>query len=162
MDFSKLSPVNIVNPKGQNFKLKWYPTKQEFKFSNNLFAELQLEYNSLSQFDDPDGAVFLAVCPGNAGVFYKKAQGRTKGKRFKNARLSETCQTLGLPTDLDLRYVGDNNELKMYKVIPRVPSNTAPDASDEAEEQSIQEDPQMDIPATVEFTENDVQSNDSF
>lgn len=122
MDFSKLSPVSNANPVGQSFVLKWNPAKEEFRFSDKQFSEMQLEYNSLMQYDSDDkSTVFIGVCPSNEGVFYKKSKGAAKGKRFKNARLSQACTEAGLdPKSLTLTHLGTNVKIEMYQISSEV------------------------------------------
>ncbi len=117
MDFSKLTPVSNSNPTGQNFVMKWNPAKQEFRFSDKQFNEMQLEYNSLTQYDSTDGKIYLGVCPESTGVFYKKTKGSSKGKRFKNARLSEACEVAGLdPKTLTITDLGTNGQIQMFEI----------------------------------------------
>ncbi len=120
MDFSKLTMVSNANPTGQNFDLKWSKAKEEFRFSDKLFTKMQLEYNSLAQFENTENKVIIAVCPGNDGVFYKKQTGKVKGKRFKNGRLSQVCEEAGLGTDLSVKHLGTHELKEMYEIVNRV------------------------------------------
>ena len=120
MDFSKLTMVSNANPTGQNFDLKWSKAKEEFRFSDKIFTQLQLEYNSLAQFENTENKVIIAVCPGNDGVFYKKQTGKVKGKRFKNGRLSQVCENVGLSTDLTVKHLGTFELKEMYEIVNRV------------------------------------------
>jgi hypothetical protein len=127
MDFSRLQAVKTVNPTGQKFNIEWKPGKQSFRLSDAMFAKMDLEYNSLEQFDDiivgEDGenelvGVFLAVCKGNDGKFHKKQKGKQKGKAFKNIRLSETVEKLGITPELiDIEYKGANGTMEMYQLV---------------------------------------------
>ena len=121
MDFSKLTMVSNANPSGQNFDLKWSKAKEEFRFSDKVFAQMQLEYNSLAQFENTENKVIIAVCPGNEGIFYKKQTGKVKGKRVKNGRLSQACEEAGLTTDLSVKHLGTFEQKEMYEVVNRVP-----------------------------------------
>ena len=139
-DFSKLTPINSANPKGQNFDIKWNVNKHEFTFSDKMFEKMTLEYNSLAQRNDmqtsmgEDGVevqtvrgVFLFVCPGNDGVFHKKAKGKQKGKRFKNEKLSTTCIELGiLPKDIAISYEGAFEDKEVYRLYASIKTEEAP------------------------------------
>lgn len=135
MDFSNLKTVENANPTGQNFDIKWKVAKGEFIFSNAQFEKMSLEYNSLREFygeteTDAEGnkridEVFIGVCPGNDGVFYKKSQGKGKGKKFKNVQLSNACTEAGLDyKTLSLLYKGNNNGVEMYQIIDETHSIT--------------------------------------
>jgi hypothetical protein len=118
MDFSKLVAVSNANPTGQAFDLKWSAATEKFRWSDRLFAEMQLEYNSLTQFATEDGTVVIGVVPGNEGVFYKKQKGSAKGKTFKNAVLSAACTTAGLDKKtLTVINLGDNAGTSMYRIV---------------------------------------------
>jgi len=155
MDFSKLSPVGNANPVGQSFVMKWNPAKEEFRFSDNQFSEMQLEYNSLMQYEAEDkSVVMIGVCPSNEGIFYKKSKGAAKGKRFKNARLSQACTEAGLdPKSLTLTHLGSNGNIEMYQISSEVIHEVG--ITDvEFEEDSVVDPNQMEIEPTKEADEN--------
>ncbi len=117
MDFSKLAAVSNANPSGQAFDLKWSKAKSEFRFSDKLFASMQLEYNSLTQYENPEGIVLIGVNPANEGVFYKKQKGSVKGKRFKNEKLSAAVEAAGLGSKLTAVHRGANGAIEMYQIM---------------------------------------------
>jgi hypothetical protein len=118
MDFSKLVAVSNANPTGQAFDLKWSAATEKFRWSDRLYSQLQLEYNSLTQFMTEDNTVIIGVVPGNDGVFYKKQKGSAKGKTVKNAVLSKACTDAGLDKKtLTVKSLGDNNGIAMYQII---------------------------------------------
>ena len=150
MDFSKLVAVSNANPTGQAFDLKWSAATEKFRWSDRLYSQLQLEYNSLTQFMTEDNTVIIGVVPGNDGVFYKKQKGSAKGKTVKNAVLSKACTDAGLDKKtLTVRSLGDNSGIAMYQIIdasfPTDKGNQEPqkDATDEAnpflEEETVEE-----------------------
>ncbi len=156
MDFSQLTAVGNANPTGQDFDLQWYKGKGEFRFSDKLFASMQLEYNSLTQFDDPEGKIIIAVMPGNTGVFYKKNKGAAKGKRFKNIRLSEACDAAGFTTNkLTCEHLGSNNGAEYYEVKPAGADQTP---IEEAAEQPVDDMPWPEEEAVA----SNVTPNDDF
>lgn len=162
MDFSKLTPVSNANPTGQNFVMKWNPAKEEFRFSDKQFNEMQLEYNSLTQFDHQDGnVIYLGVVPGNDGVFYKKTKGAAKGKRFKNGRLSQMCSEIGLdPKGLTLTHLGTNGNVEMYELSSEV--ITPPAAESAVEAESVSEERAEEIeavdPAQMSIGEDSIET----
>jgi hypothetical protein len=123
MDFSRLQAVSKVNPVGQKFNIQWKPQKEMFRLSDKMFDNMKLEYNSLNQFNDFDEneklvGVYLAVCPGNSGLFHKKQKGKIKGKSFKNKELSKALTDLGItPDTIDIEYKGSNGNMEMYQLI---------------------------------------------
>lgn len=129
MDFSRLQSVEKINPIAQKFDIQWKPGKETFRLSDNMFNKMDLEYNSLRQFDDVIASevegesdelvgVFLAVCPGNSGKFHKKLKGKSKGKTFKNGALSSALISLGVtPDNLAIEYKGKNGDLEMYQLL---------------------------------------------
>ncbi len=118
MDLSKLTAVTTTNPQGQNFKLKFNPVKESITFSQKLFDEMQLEYNSLSQFKgDQENMVVIGVCPGNSGVFYKKRTGK-KGKTVKSAELTKTLLDAKIKRGkLDLIKIGNLKNIEYYQIV---------------------------------------------
>lgn len=105
IDFGALQRVNRANPgstKSVDYRLKWSPEKSEFMFSQELFNELDLASNSLTQYNTPTSVV-LAVEPGNEGQFFNKKKERNKGRRFKNIELTNALKNVGISaTKLDL------------------------------------------------------------
>ena len=164
MDFSKLTKVGNANPAGQKFDLKLSKAKEEFRFSDKLFAQMQLEYNSLAQFDNTEGKVIIAVCPGNSGVFYKKSTGKVKGKRFKNSRLAQACEVAGLPVDLSANHLGSFEDKEMYEIVSRIPAGVEDNPLLTKEEKSaISEDAHDEMIEIGDEKVNDVEPvNDQF
>ena len=169
MDFSKLQSVNNANPKGQNFKIKWNLAKQEFTLSEKLFQSMAVEYNSLRQFDLRDASaegqelgvltgVVLAVVPGDKGVFYKTNKGKTKGRRFKNSRLSNSCEELGiLPENIDIIFEGHHEGNVMYKLVDSTWEESAEEevVAESTPEPVLTEEPLPDVEVNVSETSND-------
>lgn len=117
MDLSKMTRVGVTNPKGQNFKLKFSEKNESITFSHKLFAELQLEYNSLSQFDNEEKKAVIGVCPGDSGDFYKKRIG-AKGRSVKSTVLTKVLVANGVKTGrLDLVSLGENEGVHYYEVV---------------------------------------------
>jgi len=117
MDLSKMTRVGVTNPKGQNFKLKFSEKNESIIFSHKLFAELQLEYNSLSQFDNEEKKAVIGVCPGDSGDFYKKRIG-AKGRKVKSSVLTKVLVANGVKTGrLDLVSLGENDGVHYYEVV---------------------------------------------
>lgn len=145
MDFSKLTAIRNANPAGQKFDLKWSKAKEEFRFSDKQFASMQLEYNSLTQFDHPDGRVIIAVVPGNDGVFYKKQKGKVKGKRVKNGRLSKACEDAGLDNNLTLVHLGADQGNEMYEIVSKTNEGNPYLEEDENQTQNEADPNQTDI-----------------
>ena len=108
IDFSKLTAVNSANPQGQKYDLHWNTSKDMFRFSDVAYSRMQVELNSLTQFDDKD-KVFLAVCPGDSGVFYKTRKGVKKGKTFKNSNLADALRKAGV-TERNFLLVGEGED----------------------------------------------------
>ena len=117
MDLSKMTRVGITNPKGQNFKLKFSEKNASITFSHKLFAELQLEYNSLSQYDNDEKKAVIGICPGDSGDFYKKRVG-AKGRSVKSTVLAKVLVANGVKTGrLDLVSLGENDGVHYYEVV---------------------------------------------
>jgi hypothetical protein len=157
MDFSKLVAVSSANPTGQAFDLKWSAQTEKFRWSDRLFAEMQLEYNSLTQFATEDRTVVIGVVPGNEGVFYKKQKGSAKGKTFKNAVLSAACTTAGLDKKtLTVTSLGDNAGVAMYQITDGSFVTKIEESKAEAtEEPTADDNPYLEEDAPI--VENDVE-----
>jgi hypothetical protein len=147
MDFSKLVAVGNANPTSQAFDLKWSAQTEKFRWSDRLFAQMQLEYNSLTQFETNDGQVIIGVVPGNDGVFYKKQKGSAKGKTFKNAVLSKACTDAGLDKKtLTVTSLGDNGGIAMYRIVDGMfvtGENATEEASQEPQQDIADENPYL-------------------
>lgn len=155
MDFSKLVKVGNSNPTGQSFDLKWSAATEKFRFSDKLYATMQLEYNSLTQYETADKTVIIGVVPGNDGVFYKKQKGSAKGKTFKNARLSAACTEAGLDKKtITVKHLGDNNGIEMYQIID---GTHVTELKEEEVDQMQDEDPTANDNPYLQPEKNDVE-----
>jgi hypothetical protein len=150
MDFSKLRSIQTTNPREQKFELKWSKVKESFTWSNGKFDELALEHNSLELFVmDEVNEIYLGVHPGNAGPFYKRADGKMKGKTFKSISFSRACEASGFGDNLlTVTAVGEHPELN----IPLFKIACAVNASVSEEEGSV-----VDSPEAMEEIEADVE-----
>jgi len=154
MDFSKLVAVGNANPTGQSFDLKWSAATEKFRFSDKLYATMQLEYNSLTQYETADKTVVIGVVPGNEGVFYKKQKGSAKGKTFKNARLSQACTEAGLDKKtITVKHLGNNDGTEMYQII----DGNFVTESEENKDQIADENPADDNPYLEETEKSNVE-----
>lgn len=128
--FTLADPVEKANPRhdfGQPKRLTRKSRKDGpadiFEFSTELFNELNLQANSLKQWNGkPNGKladkVILAVCPGNYGVWMKD-HGRRKGRSHKNKELAAALDKTPLANlrHLDVSYLGTDDINKYYTIV---------------------------------------------
>lgn len=89
-----------------------------FTFTKEFFTESGLEINSAKQFVTAD-AVFIAVMPGNSGVFLKNTnKGEKKGRGFKNDELAAALDARSITnTRFKVEFVGEKENQKYYKLV---------------------------------------------
>lgn len=127
-----LTPVQSANDSSSDFKLRWYPETDTFKFSTTLFGQLGLSDKGLQQFNGEDG-VYLGVRLEENSVFLKRKKGFNKHPQFKNKSLSNALKDYGFlgkeieskqGIDLDLEYADllqlqeDGEKFPVYKIKP--------------------------------------------
>lgn len=126
IDFNSLKRVtrsNTSKKRGINWRLR-RRNENIFTMSQALFDDLDMMNNSMTQMQN-ETDVFIALNPGNEGVFCKLTAKGKKGKRFKNIELAKALVERDVTeTNLDLEYVGnDEHGVKYYRIIPFGSSN---------------------------------------
>ena len=129
MDLSKLEKVEKVRSltfhKMQDYDLLYNPKTEKFRFSEEVFENLGLTFNSLTQFiydQENEKHVFLQITPGNNGVFMKKTEGKKKGREFKNQALFDALKDIldknpAKYKYFTLNYVSEFNDLPLWEVV---------------------------------------------
>ena len=147
MDLSQFEAVEkaytVKKKRASGFRIKWNPSKQHFKLSDELIADTNLAENSLQQFnleDGPDKGIYLMVKGGNSGVFYKKKSTGKKGNQFKNEMLTEALIRHGFGTasqtmvELDMLFIEETAQGNLYRIVAIPPHEevTSSDGEDQA------------------------------
>lgn len=123
MNFENLKEVPKANTRrgiSADYRLKWNSEKARFSFSAAIANEINLPDNSLIQLDDePNAQVFLAIAPGNSGVWAKSKANKVKGRTFTNQELSKSLTKFGyIENILDLvKQDGLYKDMPVYKVV---------------------------------------------
>jgi hypothetical protein len=127
--FENIVKVEKANSKKrdkvQDFDLKYNPKTERFKFSEILFEELGLNYNSLVQYnvyDEENKGIYLNVLPDNTGIFMKKQGSKNKGREFKNDEIVNAISDIYKVDIKDYQYFSLEkteayNNYPMYKLV---------------------------------------------
>mgnify|MGYP001150386104 CR=1 FL=1 len=167
LDFSSLTPLDSINPKGQSFRIKWRPkARNKFLFSDEVFSLLQLQDNSFDILPDRNNKVlYLAICPGNEGKFMRGRDGKKKGKSLTSTTLQEVLESFNFEGDaLDVIAEGVHDGKSVYRLVMAGTKEESNDEPVEAvKETPIAEEPQETVEensAVEAASEMNVESDD--
>ena len=171
MDLSQFETVEkaytVKKKRATGFRIKWNPSKQLFKLSDELIADTNLAENSLQQLNlenGPDKGVYLMVKGGNSGVFYKKKSIGKKGNQFKNEMLTEALIRHGFGTDaqtmveLDMLFIEETEQGNLYRIVAIPPHEEVTSSDGEAQALGLMDsvgEPQAAAPVSEEVTSDE-------
>lgn len=124
-DTGKSSATGILRTSTKNKETG--AVSKKFIVSPAVMKELGLETSSLETFKNENG-VYLAVCPGNTGDFFKKKEDETqkKSNSFKHNELSDALDEEGFSGNLfTLQKVGAKDSKVYYKMVQSTLSPTS-------------------------------------